>query len=125
MFYNHNHCVCVADRSKHLVNDVLFLCIANKRRKDVIALLKQRGYPSDPVKAWKESVSKDHVESDNEDSSSTETPDDQGMDYDYLVGLSGWYLTLEKKEELLKQRDARVGHIISVQLFIQTYLIVG
>ena len=86
----------------------MFLYIANKRRKDVILLMKQRGYPSDPVKAWKASVNKGHVESDNEESSSTETPDDQGMDYDYLVGLSGWYLTLEKKEDLLKQRDAKV-----------------
>lgn len=110
MFYNHDHCeyVYITDRSKHLVNDVLFLYIANKRRKDVIALLKKRGYPSDPVKAWKASVDKDHVESDNEESSSTETLGDQGMDYDYLVGLSGWYLTLEKKEELLKQRDEKV-----------------
>ena len=85
------------------------MCIANKRRKDVISLLKQRGYPSDPVKAWKATVSKGHVESDSGEGSSTEeTPDDQGMDYDYLVGLSGWYFTLEKKEELLKQRDAKV-----------------
>ena len=70
--------------------------------------MKQRGYPSDPVKAWKATVNKGHVESDIEESSSTETPDDQGMDYDYLVGLNGWYFTLEKKEELLKQRDTKV-----------------
>ena len=81
---------------------------ANKRRKDVILLLKERGYPSDPVKAWKATVNKDHVESDDEDGSGNDSQDDQGMDYDYLVGLSGWYLTLEKKEELLKQRDAKV-----------------
>lgn len=70
--------------------------------------MKGRGYPSDPVKAWKAAVSKGHVESDSEEGSSNESPDDQGMDYDYLVGLSGWYLTVEKKEELLKQRDAKV-----------------
>ena len=70
--------------------------------------MKERGYPSDPVKAWKAAVSKSHVESDNEEDSSNEHPDDQGMDYDYLVGLSGWDLTLEKKEELLKQRDTKV-----------------
>lgn len=91
------------------------LVIANKRRKDVISLLKQRGYPSDPVKTWKAAVSKGHVEADDEESSSNENPDDQGMDYDYLVGLSGWYLTLEKKEELLKQRDAKAEELLVLQ----------
>ena len=82
--------------------------IDNKRRKDVILLLKKRGYPSDPVKAWKASINKGHVESASEDSSNMESPNDQGMDYNYLVGLNGWFFTLEKKEELLKQRDAKV-----------------
>ena len=109
---------------------MIYFCIANKRRKDVILLLKQRGYPSDPVKAWKAAVDKDHIESDGEDDSNNESQDDQGMDYDYLVGLSGWYLTLEKKEELLKQRDGkvcvcvcvRVRVCVCVRAFVRAYI---
>jgi len=100
------------------MHNAITFYIANKRRKDVISLLKERGYPSDPVKAWKALVNQDQIESDNEEDSSNEILNDQGMDYDYLVGLSGWYLTLEKKEELLKQRDAKVYTLIVTVIFI-------
>lgn len=30
------------------------IVVENKKRKEIISLLKQRGYDSDPVKAWKE-----------------------------------------------------------------------
>lgn len=32
-----------------------------------------------------------------------------GPDYNYLLGMPMWYLTKEKKEELCKQRDSKVG----------------
>lgn len=38
---------------------------------------------------------------DNEDSS--------GPDYNYLLSMPMWFLTKEKKEELCKQRDAKVS----------------
>ena len=93
-----------------------YFCIANKRQKDVISLLKGRGYPSDPVKAWKAAVSKGHVESDSEEGSSNESPDDQGMDYDYLVGLSGWYLTLKKRKNSLNSVMRKYACIVNTYI---------
>lgn len=32
-----------------------------------------------------------------------------GADYNYLLSMPMWFLTKEKKEDLCKQRDAKVG----------------
>lgn len=34
--------------------------------------------------------------------------DTSGPDYNYLLSMPMWFLTKEKKEELCKQRDAKV-----------------
>lgn len=33
----------------------------------------------------------------------------QGPDYNYLLSMPMWFLTKEKKDELCKQRDAKVS----------------
>ncbi|XP_013787999.2 DNA topoisomerase 2-alpha-like [Limulus polyphemus] len=73
----------------------------------MIQTLIDRGYDSDPVKAWKKEVSKQQVENENSaDSSEEETEKNStGPDYDYLLGMNLWSLTKEKKDELLKKRD--------------------
>ena len=83
--------------------------IENKRKADIIKLLKSRGYPSDPVKKWKQSVSDDRDEegSGEEEEEGGGEGEDQ-LDYNYLLSLSMWSLSLEKKEELLKKRDEKV-----------------
>ena len=83
--------------------------IENKRKTDIIRLLKSRGYPSDPVKKWKQAVSDDR----DEEGSGEEEEEGGGegedkLDYNYLLSLSMWSLSLEKKEELLKKRDEKV-----------------
>ena len=52
-------------------------------------------------------VSKDEGESEP-DESQDDTTTDGTMDYDYLLGLTIWCLTVEKQQELLKLRDAKV-----------------
>ncbi len=37
-----------------------------------------------------------------------EKEDASGPDYNYLLSMPMWYLTKEKKDELCKQRDAKV-----------------
>jgi len=74
----------------------LYFYAAKKCQRDVISLLKEQGYPSDPVNAWKAIVNKGQIESDSEEDSSNENQNDQGMDYDYLLDLSVRHLTLEK-----------------------------
>ncbi|XP_061873943.1 DNA topoisomerase 2-alpha isoform X2 [Colius striatus] len=78
------------------------IVIENKPKKELIQLLIQRGYKSDPVKAWKESQSKEEGE---EEESDKEPTADTGPDFNYLLNMPLWYLTKEKKDELCKQRD--------------------
>uniref|UniRef100_A0A8C3BS53 DNA topoisomerase 2 n=1 Tax=Cairina moschata TaxID=8855 RepID=A0A8C3BS53_CAIMO len=64
----------------------------------------QRGYESDPVKAWKELQNKEEEE-EEEDESNKESAAATGPDFNYLLNMPLWYLTKEKKDELCKQRD--------------------
>ena len=79
----------------------------NKRKVEMIEQLKSRGYASDPVKAWKESISEreDDEEGSENGEESVSTAD---ADYNYLLSMQLWSLTKEKKEELLKNRDKKV-----------------
>jgi len=77
-----------------------------------MALLKKRGYPSDPLKAWKAMVSKDEEEADE---SQEPTDHEETMDYDYLLGLTMWCLTVEKQQELLKLCQTKVLIHLDVQ----------
>nr|3QX3_A Chain A, DNA topoisomerase 2-beta [Homo sapiens]3QX3_B Chain B, DNA topoisomerase 2-beta [Homo sapiens]4G0U_A Chain A, DNA topoisomerase 2-beta [Homo sapiens]4G0U_B Chain B, DNA topoisomerase 2-beta [Homo sapiens]4G0V_A Chain A, DNA topoisomerase 2-beta [Homo sapiens]4G0V_B Chain B, DNA topoisomerase 2-beta [Homo sapiens]4G0W_A Chain A, DNA topoisomerase 2-beta [Homo sapiens]4G0W_B Chain B, DNA topoisomerase 2-beta [Homo sapiens]4J3N_A Chain A, DNA topoisomerase 2-beta [Homo sapiens]4J3 len=86
------------------------ITIENRSKKDLIQMLVQRGYESDPVKAWKEAQEKaaeeDETQNQHDDSSSDSgTP--SGPDFNYILNMSLWSLTKEKVEELIKQRDAK------------------
>ena len=80
-------------------------------------LLQSRAYPSDPVKKWKQSVS-DEVEEEGEgEEGEEEGGGSKGeVDYNYLLSMSMWSLTLEKKEELLKKRDEKVCSVLHVYI---------
>lgn len=72
----------------------------------MIEQLKSRGYRSDPVKAWKAEMSDEHEEGEDGD----EEAKAKGQpDFNYLLSMQLWSLTREKKEELLKNRDKKVG----------------
>ncbi|XP_075578810.1 DNA topoisomerase 2-alpha [Pelecanus crispus] len=79
------------------------IVIENKPKKELIQVLIQRGYESDPVKAWKESQNKEEEE--EEEESEKESVAATGPDFNYLLNMPLWYLTKEKKDELCKQRD--------------------
>ncbi|NXW70734.1 TOP2A topoisomerase, partial [Hirundo rustica] len=80
------------------------IVIENKPKKELIQVLIQRGYESDPVKAWKEAQNKDEEEEEEEESDK-ESAAASGPDFNYLLNMPLWYLTKEKKDELCKQRD--------------------
>ncbi|GCB74640.1 hypothetical protein scyTo_0003731 [Scyliorhinus torazame] len=82
------------------------LVIENKPKRELIQLLLDRGYDSDPVKNWKESQEKDE-EPELEDTEGEATTTSSGADFNYLLNMPLWYLTKEKKDELLKQRDVK------------------
>lgn len=80
-------------------------------KKELIKVLIQRGYDSDPVKAWKEAQQKVTEEEENEESDNekeTEKSDSAtGPTFNYLLDMPLWYLTKEKKDELCKQRNEK------------------
>ncbi|XP_013005084.1 DNA topoisomerase 2-alpha isoform X2 [Cavia porcellus] len=89
------------------------IIIENKPKKELIKVLIQRGYDSDPVKAWKEAQQKVPEEEENEESDSEkeaakgDPAADSGPTFNYLLDMPLWYLTKEKKDELCRQRDEK------------------
>ena len=73
----------------------------------------QRGFPSDPVKAWKDLQKKAPEEDLDDDASSvaSSTSSSGGPDFGYLLSMSLLSLSREKKEELLKERDNKVSSL--------------
>lgn len=86
----------------------------NRAKRDVITTLVQRGYPSDPVKAWKDiqksstAAEADDGTSDDSSSVASSASGAGGPDFNYLLSMSLLSLSREKKEELLKERDNKV-----------------
>ncbi|KAF7239114.1 DNA topoisomerase 2-alpha, partial [Varanus komodoensis] len=90
------------------------IVIENKPKKELIQILIQRGYDSDPVKKWKESQQKSNNEDINQEEDSdkeNESAAVSGPDFNYLLNMPLWYLTKEKKDELCKQRDDKVSEL--------------
>ncbi|KAJ7985019.1 hypothetical protein DPEC_G00360790 [Dallia pectoralis] len=88
------------------------LVIENKPKKQLISMLTEMGYDSDPVKAWKEAQEKEKTMEGNDGEEEEEEEEDKsGPDYNYLLNMPMWYLTKEKKEELCKQRDAKITEL--------------
>uniref|UniRef100_H2Z116 DNA topoisomerase 2 n=1 Tax=Ciona savignyi TaxID=51511 RepID=H2Z116_CIOSA len=117
--------------AKRLTNQARFIVekiegkitIFNKAKKVLIKLLADNGYDSDPVKAWKSSISKvgkfilqfsnqkKVEESASGDEESAEVEDTKGPDFNYILSMPLWSLSKERKEELLRQRDAKCGEL--------------
>uniref|UniRef100_A0A8C1LTD0 DNA topoisomerase II alpha n=1 Tax=Cyprinus carpio TaxID=7962 RepID=A0A8C1LTD0_CYPCA len=90
------------------------LVIENKPKKELIRMLQQMGYDSDPVKAWKDAQAKDAEEDEDEEKEKEE--DTSGPDYNYLLSMPMWYLTKEKKDELCRQRDAKMAELNTLKM---------
>ncbi|XP_011866622.1 PREDICTED: DNA topoisomerase 2 isoform X2 [Vollenhovia emeryi] len=94
------------------------LVVENKKKKDMIAELVRRGYDSDPVVTWKlsqnrEEVLEEAVENDEEAAPTASTIEKEN--FDYLLGMTMWSLTKEKKDDLLRQRDEKVTELKRLQ----------
>lgn len=92
----------------------------------------KRGYRADPVKEWKRRIAADDDEEADEPAEEEEDADAEQSSkkpkapvdpekafqkltdvkkYDYLLGMSMWMLTEERKNELLKQRDSKISEL--------------
>ncbi|KAG9343807.1 hypothetical protein JZ751_013188 [Albula glossodonta] len=88
------------------------LVIENKPKKELIRMLQEMGYDSDPVKAWKQAQEKASEMDDlNEGEDEEKEEETSGPDYNYLLSMPMWFLTKEKKEELCKQRDLKLTEL--------------
>jgi DNA topoisomerase-2 len=115
------------------------LVVENKKRKVMIDELIKRGYDADPVKEWKQRVKLEDaedevVEEEEETEEVDEKPGKGGKEkkpvdpekafqkltdvkkFDYLLGMSMWMLTEERKNDLLKQRDAKLDELRALKL---------
>uniref|UniRef100_A0A6P4ERW4 DNA topoisomerase 2 n=1 Tax=Drosophila rhopaloa TaxID=1041015 RepID=A0A6P4ERW4_DRORH len=111
------------------------LVVENKQRKAMCDELVKRGYRPDPVKEWQRRIKMEDAEAANDDdeeeegapSTSSKVKKEKDLDpdkafkkltdvkkFDYLLGMSMWMLTEEKKNELLKQRDAKLAELESL-----------
>ncbi|XP_045536346.1 DNA topoisomerase 2 [Papilio machaon] len=107
------------------------LVIENKKRKAMVEELIKRGYAPDPIADWKKRASKmqglDTVEEEEQESEEEVEPEDnkgkpvdpekafqqlkEVKKFNYLLGMSMWMLTKEKKDDLLKQRDQKLSEL--------------
>ncbi|XP_061700038.1 DNA topoisomerase 2-beta isoform X2 [Syngnathoides biaculeatus] len=94
------------------------ISIENKSKRELIYMLVQKGYESDPVAAWSKAQEKAKEEDDhdgNESDSSLLSGTSSGPNFNYILNMSLWCLTKEKVEELLKQRDQKTGELENLQ----------
>ncbi|KAL3051260.1 hypothetical protein OYC64_001514 [Pagothenia borchgrevinki] len=92
------------------------LVIENKPKKELIRMLQEMGFDSDPVKAWKQAQEKnvDIVEEEPAEEG-VEVVDASGPDFNYLLSMPMWYLSKEKKDELCKQRDNKLTELSTLK----------
>ncbi|XP_073534084.1 DNA topoisomerase 2-beta isoform X1 [Phyllobates terribilis] len=86
------------------------ITIENKSKRELIQMLLQKGFESDPVKAWKEAQEKSTEEDDMQDPNDDNSSDSgatSGPDFNYILNMSLWSLSKEKVDELIKQRDMK------------------
>ncbi|CAM1294747.1 TOP2B (predicted), partial [Pycnogonum litorale] len=89
--------------------------VENKKRAEIIKILEDRGYDSDQVKSWKKLIAKQQQQEDEfsseSDNEENENDSGSGPDFDYLLGMTMWSLTEERKNDLLKKRDAKIEEL--------------
>ncbi|KAL6460378.1 hypothetical protein MHYP_G00303440 [Metynnis hypsauchen] len=94
------------------------ISIENKSKRELIRMLVQRGYESDPVAAWNKAQEKaleDEDHDGNESDSSVDSGSSSGPNFNYILNMPLWCLTKEKVDELLKQRDMKKAELNDLQ----------
>uniref|UniRef100_H3DLE0 DNA topoisomerase 2 n=1 Tax=Tetraodon nigroviridis TaxID=99883 RepID=H3DLE0_TETNG len=92
------------------------ISIENKSKRELIRMLVQKGFESDPVAAWTRAQEKAQEEDEGNDSdSSLDSGSSSGPNFNYILNMPLWCLTKEKVEELLKQRDLKRGELNELQ----------
>uniref|UniRef100_A0A4W4H9A8 DNA topoisomerase 2 n=1 Tax=Electrophorus electricus TaxID=8005 RepID=A0A4W4H9A8_ELEEL len=91
------------------------ISIENKTKRDLIRMLVQRGYESDPVAAWNKAQEKVDLHMRPGSDSSLNSGSSSGPNFNYILNMPLWCLTKEKVDEVLKQRDIKVRELNELQ----------
>ncbi|XP_029370166.1 DNA topoisomerase 2-beta isoform X3 [Echeneis naucrates] len=94
------------------------ITIENKSKRELMRMLIQKGYESDPVVAWskaQEKAQEEDYRDGNESDSSVDSGSSSGPNFNYILNMPLWCLTKEKVEDLLKQRDIKRGELNDLQ----------
>lgn len=98
----------ITNRARFILENIeKKITVMNVKRKAIEAKLKERGYASDPVKAWEKKVKKEQnleLSDDEEEDADEEAQVEAKSNYQYLLSMPIYNLTLEKKEALLKEK---------------------
>ena len=99
--------------------------IENLKKKDLVKLLADKGYLSDPVRKWKERITQEkgylHETAGSNIETGADVDPDQDeaktpLDYNYLLTMPLLNLTWEKKEEILKQQRQKLAELQDIQM---------
>ncbi|XP_053662617.1 DNA topoisomerase 2 [Anopheles marshallii] len=117
------------------------MVVENKKRKALIDELIKRGYRPDPIQEWKRRVQtsdedqEEEAEGDEEEEHEDVKPGKSSAKgakapadpekafqkltdvkkFNYLLGMSMWMLTDERKNEILKQRDQKLAELKALE----------
>ncbi|XP_068431670.1 DNA topoisomerase 2-beta [Clinocottus analis] len=94
------------------------LSIENKTKRELIRMLVQKGFESDPVLAWSKSQEKAQEEDyrdGNESDGSVDSGSSSGPNFNYILNMPLWCLSKEKVDDLLKQRDHKKAELGDLQ----------
>ncbi|CAL8371464.1 unnamed protein product, partial [Boreogadus saida] len=95
------------------------VAIENKSKRELIRMLVQKGYESDPVLAWTKAQEK-ALEGDERDGNDSDASGDSGStsgpNFHYILNMPLWCLTKEKVEELLRQRDLKTAELNGLEM---------
>lgn len=88
--------------------------VENLKKDHLVKMLAEKGYESDPVKKWKEKMTKEKgyfheggAQTTEQINNLDEDEATSNNDFNYLLSMPIWNLTLEKKEEILKQQKQK------------------
>jgi len=103
--------------------------VENLKKADICKMLKSRNYDPDPVVKWKKMIERDmayegddlHAPVDGADEEDGVDSEDK-KDYDYLLGMPIWNLTMEKKEKILKEQKEKGDELKALQTKTPTRL---
>merc|ERR1719296_187436 len=84
------------------------LVVSNRKRTELLADLKERGYDLFPKDEKKNS---DEENEDDESAEESTSDAELAKGYEYLLGMKIWSLTFERAEELRRQRAEKAEEV--------------